>query len=236
MKSLQDVNALLAKFERQYGLPVLGAQQGSAAWMNLKLGVISASCAKDVVAKKGTETRANYLAELVAQVATGQMEEISSKHLDWGNQHEDGARGAYEFSEGVEVTQLPFAFKDDSFRIGCSPDGVASNGKAVEIKCPSNSANYVRFLVEKKIKPEYQWQYNFQLWVLDAEKMDFVQYDPRMNAKPVAILEVTRDEEKIKALEDLVPEFILEMDSMLKEIGIPFGSHWKSLAQVEAAV
>lgn len=234
MKTPPYVNALLDIFADQYGIDIANAQQGSTAWYQLKLGVISASNASKAVAKKDSETRASYMAELGAQVATGLMEEINSRHLDWGNDHEDAARAMYEFTTGNKVVELPFVFKDSSFRAGCSPDGIVSESKGMEIKCPSNSANYMKFLTDDKIKSEYVWQAQFTLWVMDADQWDFVQYDPRFQRNPMKVLTLERDEEKMKTLDDAIPQFISDMDRMLGRAGFEFGQHWARLTEQPA--
>lgn len=235
MKTLSEIESLAKAFHAKFGLDIANAPQGSEAWLWTKLGVISASNASKVVAKKDSETRATYMAELCAQVATGLVADLDGKALDWGKQNEAAARSCYVFSRDVDIVEVPFAFMDDGFRVGCSADGIIlEKGKpvarGVEIKCPYNTANYVKFLVSDKIKPEYEWQYNFCMLVFGAETWDFVQYDPRMHAHPQHIIEVVRDEEKIKKLEDAIPEFIADMDKMLAKIGLEYGSQWKRLA------
>lgn len=227
MKTLAEINALLDKFQKDYGLSVQNASQGTEEWFKVKLGVISASNASKVVAKKDSETRLTYMSELVAQVCTGLMEEINSKYMDWGNQHEDAARSSYEFSEGVNIVQVPFVFKDDSYREGCSPDGLVSETKGAEIKCPFNSVHFIKFLAEDKIKPEYVWQYQYTLRVMGADEWDFVQYDPRMKKNPLKVLTVKRDPVKQEIFDELIPAFISDMDAMLAKIGISFGEQWK---------
>ena len=227
MKTLSEINETHQRFSERFGFDASAAQQSSAEWFRVKLGVISASNASKVVAKKDSETRATYMAELIAQIATGQAEEINSKYLDWGKQYEDAARSAYEFTTGTTVTQLPFVFKDDSFRVGCSPDGFVTESRGVEIKCPYNAANYVRFATDEKIKSEYVWQYQFTLWVLDAAEWDFVQYHPQMKKGPIKIITVARDAEKMKVFDELIPAFISDMDDQLKKLGFTFGDQWK---------
>ena len=226
MKKFDDINNLLKTFETRFGIKAIGAVQGSEVWRDIKLGVISASNASKAVAKKDSETRATYMAELVAQVCTGFMEEISSKAMDWGNAHEDAARASYEFDSGHPIVQLPFVFKDENFREGCSPDGLTAATCGVEIKCPFNSVHYVKFIAEEKIKPEYVWQNQFTMRVLGAESWDFGQYDPRMKVKPMHFITIKRDDEKQKAMDDLIPAFIYDMDQMLNKIGIKFGEQW----------
>lgn len=226
MKSLNNISEILTGFEKQYGLEIQKAQQGSEAWFKAKLGVISASNASKVVAKKDSDTRLTYMSELVAQVCTGVMEEINSKYMEWGNQHEGAARSSYEFATDSTMTQLPFVFKDSKFREGCSPDGIVSDSKGVEIKCPFNTVHYIKFLTDEKIKSEYAWQCQYTLRVMEADEWDFVQYDPRMKAKPLHVLTIGRDEEKQKAFDDLIPAFIEDMDRMLEKVGIKFGEQW----------
>jgi hypothetical protein len=230
MKTQAEILANLALFENTFGLPVAGAAQGSDAWFKTKLGVLSASNADKIVAKKDSEGRATYMAGLIAQVCTGLMPEFSSKETDWGNQHEDAARSSYEFETGLDIIELPFVFLDDKFREGCSPDGIVTVKKGVEFKCPFNSVNYVKFLTEGFVKSEWKWQNQFTLRVMNADEWDFAQFDPRMNKKPLHIITVERDEAKQKTLADAVPQFIHDMDKMLAEIGIEFGDQWRRIS------
>ena len=229
MKSLKDVSRLYDAFQKRYGIAIADAQQGSTMWQILKLGVISASNVNKAVAKAGSETRNTYLAELCAQICTGTFDELNSKYLEWGNFHEDAARSYYEFSTGNEVKQLPFVFKDDSFRMGCSPDGIVNETKGVEIKCPFNAVHFVKFLVEDKIKSEYVWQYQYSLWVMDATHWDFVQYHPSMKKNPMKILTVEKDEKIFKIFDELIPKFIEDLDKMLAKAGFRFGEQWERL-------
>lgn len=226
MKSPDQITELLRQFEKKFGLKVRGHQQQSEVWFQIKLGVISASNAHKVIAKKDSETRHTYMCDLVAEVCTGQWEEINTRHMEWGKQHEDAARSYYEFSTNQTVTQLPFVFKDNLFRAGCSPDGFVSIDRGAEIKCPWDSANYVKFLVADKIKPEWRHQTQFTMWVTDAESWDFCQYDPRMTKQPMKIVTAHRDPEAMKVFDDAVPAFIQDMDAMLKTIGVSFGEQW----------
>jgi hypothetical protein len=226
MKSLVEINETLEAFGQKFNFPVAEAQQGSEVWLRMKLGVISASNASAVVAKKDSETRLTYMTGLVSEVCTGVIEEMNFKQMEWGKQNEDGARSTYEFSTGKVLTQVPFIFKDLNFREGCSPDSLIADEKGIEIKCPWDSGNYVKFLVADKIKSEWQWQNQFSIRVAGADEWDMSQYDPRMKAKSMKTVVIKRDPEMQKKLEDAVPEFIYDMDKMLSIIGIKFGAQW----------
>lgn len=232
MSKLASYDKILRDFEKQFGLEVRNARQNSERWLEMKLGVISASNAHKAVAKKGTETRNTYLCELVAEVCTGVIEELNFKETEWGKQHEDAARSSYEFSTGQHMTPLTFVFRDGTFRTGCSPDGVILGTlKPSEIKCPWDSTNYVKFLMDGTQKSQWNWQNQMTMWVMDASEMDVTQFDPRMKIRPIHTLIVERDKEDQKKLDDMIPELIFDMDKMLKEIGVEFGEQWKRIAQ-----
>lgn len=236
MKKLAEIENQIKTFQDRFGTDIIRAEQGSLAWLQTRLGVITASEVSKAVAKLGSETRNTYMCQLVAEVATGMVEEINSKYLDWGKMHERAARASYEFANDCEIKNVGFIFKDDTFREGASLDGIIEKqNKLVEIKCPYNPTNYVKFLVEDKIKAEYMWQYQFQMRVTGAEIADFVQFDPRMQASPFKSLTVERDDEYQNKFNDLIPAFISDMDAMLKTVGIEFGDQWKRLAHKEAA-
>jgi hypothetical protein len=237
MKTLDEINGMLKKFEEQYGINATQASQGSAAWFQVKLGVGSASNASKIVAKTGSATRDGYMAELVAQVATGIMPELNGlAALEWGKDHEDAARSSYEFMTGYETIEVPFVFKDDSFRVGMSPDFLVKDmSKSGEIKCPYSSKNYIEFLVSDKIKSEWSWQVNFQMWVLGSDSLDFAQYDPRMKRNPLKVFENEKDEQKQKTLDDAVPQFIHDMDKMLEKAGFKFGEQWERIKSEKGA-
>lgn len=230
MKTLIQVEELLAKFEGKYGLRISGAQQQSEAWYWAKLGVLSASNASKIVAKRDSETRHTYMCDLIAQVCTGLHTEISAAALDHGNQYEDAARAYYELTTNLHITPVPFIFKDDSFREGASPDAFVTENRICEIKCPLNSANYAKFLVSDDIKPEWRYQAQFIMRVTGCERFDFCMYDPRFKVKPLKILPFERDDEAQKKFDDAVPQFIEDLDKALAQIGIQFGEQWKRIA------
>lgn len=226
MKTKQQIQNLTDIFKEKHNIDLGQCVQGSEMWHIARLGVMTASNASKIVAKKDSETRLTYMSDLVAQIATKTYEEINSKYLDWGNNNEAAARSSYSFYSGLDIEELPFVFLDEKFRVGCSPDGIIEN-RGVEIKCPYNAANYIKFLCEDKIKPDYQWQVQFSMYVLGCDEYDFCQFHPNMKKKPIKIISVKKDEEKQKTLADAIPQFIDDMDLMLKKVGIEYGDQWK---------
>lgn len=209
------------------------AEQGSPRWDILKLGVISASNIGKALAKKGSATRQGYMAELVAQICTGERPEISAKQLEWGVTHEADARRAYELLTGNEVSVCGFKFHEN-LRSGCSPDGIIhSLRRGVEIKCPYSSKTFVEFVACDKIKDEYYEQCQFGMWITGFDTWDFVNYDPRMTQNMLHYVTLQRDEKMMDAFNKAIPEFIYDMDIMLARVGVQFGDQWKSFYSEE---
>lgn len=237
MKNLTNLEQQVKSFQDKFGVDIIKAEQGSLAWLQTRLGVITASEVHKAVAKLGTETRNTYMCQLVSEVATGFVEEINSKYLDWGKMHEAAARASYEFQNDCEIEAVNFIFKDDTFREGASLDGfIKGTNKIIEIKCPYNPTNYIKFVVEDKIKAEYMWQYQFQMRVTGADVADFAQFDPRMNVTPFKAITVERDSEFQKKFDEMIPQFISDMDTMLEMVGISFGDQWKRLSVQDSKV
>lgn len=203
------------------------AEQNSPRWHILKLGVISASRIKDALAKIDSATRQSYMAELVAQICTGEKPEINAKQLEWGQMHEAAARNAYELLTDHQVSVCGFKFHEN-LRSGCSPDGeIKSLRRGVEIKCPYSSKVFIEFLTCDQIKDEYKKQCQFGMWITGFETWDFVNYDPRMEKNMLHYVTLERDEKLMKEFNEKIPEFIYDMDKMLLKAGYQFGDQWK---------
>lgn len=230
MKNQQEILKLYQTFSERFGLDIESAPQGSDAWFKLKLGVLSASNIHHIVPGRGgkyKQGRQTYLYQLVAQVCTGMHKDMGSAAMDWGSTNEDAARASFEMLNDTVLTELPFIFKDDSFREGASPDAVDEWGSGVEIKCPYATENHIAFAVDDIIKPEYQWQIQFTMRVTGAEAWHFCSFDPRMKKNPLAMKVVEKDQDVQAVLDEEVPRFIQEYDEMLKSLGFTFGDQWK---------
>jgi predicted phage-related endonuclease len=201
--------------------------QGSEAWQNLKLGVLSGSNISKALAKKGTETRNTYLMELVGQIATRQFDEINAKSLEYGKVNEVAARAAYEFETGHKVQQIGFIYGQDK-RIGVSPDGIMSTiKKGLELKCPITAKVHADFLCNDKIKPEYMYQVQFSLYVSQYETWDFASFNPSFKTNMLKIVTIEKDLKVFERFENELPEFINDLDAALAKLALNFGSQWE---------
>ena len=221
----------LANLQSVFGFDASQVQQGSADWLMLKLGVLSASNADKIVAKRDSATRATYMASLISQVCSCVIpEEMNFKAMEHGKLYEPAARDALSVALGfVNIQEIAFMFSDEYLRVGVSPDGLFDN-TIVEIKCPFNGENFIKFAAFETNKKDWAWQAQFQLFAGKADEHIFCQYDPRMVlCNNLHYVKTERDEAMQKTLADAIPQFIADMDQALNKLGVTFGDHWKHI-------
>jgi putative phage-type endonuclease len=197
-------------------------EQGSAEWLAIRLGKVTASRITDVLAKgKSSEaaTREDYRTELVVQRLTNEPgESFTNAAMEWGTQTEPMARIAYEAHANVFVEQVAFVDHPTIEWFGCSPDGLVGETGLLEIKCP-NSKTHIKYLLANKPPAKYVPQMQCQMAVTGREWCDFVSYDPRLPEDlQLFVVRLERDEEYIKAMEAEVEKFLGEVSEMYSKL------------------
>ena len=174
------------------------------------------------------DMRQGYMAELVAQIATGEIpEQMSFKQCEWGHEYEDQARANFELEIGVDVDVPAFIYRDEDKRFGISPDGLIVGKKiGLELKCPFTSKVFVEFATCDKIKKEYIEQCQYSMWVTGYEGWYFANYDPRMRTKNLHWVLIERDQAFMDKYDEAEKEFTRDMDSMLSKLDLTFGQQW----------
>ena len=195
---------------------IIDCEQGSETWFAYRLGKASASRMADITALTKTgygASRANYLAELVAQRLTGvYAESYSNGAMQWGSEHEADARGLYEFMTNARVTLVGVALHDSIPNACASPDGLVADDGLVEFKCP-NTATHISTLLGAEIPGKYLKQMQWQMACTGRKWCDFVSYDPRMPPEmQLHIQRVPRREDDITALSLATELFLSEVD------------------------
>lgn len=237
----------LAALDHVFGFDPSTIEQTSPHWHLLRLGVLTASRAECLIKKKhgakGTRygvdylpasdkdsKRNAYISELVTEIATANIpEEVRAKPLNWGREHEETARQAYQAATFTTFQQIPFIYKDTTLRAGISPDGLNDDERGgLELKCPWSSKVFIEFMADAVIKPEYRHQCQFSMWVTGREYWDFANFDPRMvNTRKLHYLRIERCEQAMSLFDDAFAAFIHDMDAMLERIGAAFGQQWR---------
>jgi putative phage-type endonuclease len=203
-------------------------EQGSAAWLALRLGKVTASRVSDVIArtKSGpSASRANYAAQLIAERLSGHVEEsFTNAAMQWGTDQEPDARLAYEFRTDLEVEQVAFVPHPTIEMSGASPDGLVGADGLVEIKCP-NTATHLETLVTGAIPSKYVTQMLWQMACTGRQWCDFVSFDPRLPENMrLFVNRLHRDDTRIAELENEVIGFLFEIDATVKSLIRKYGS------------
>jgi putative phage-type endonuclease len=201
--------------------------QGSDEWKALRLGKVTASRVSDVIARTKTgygASRANYMAQLIAERLTGTAaESYTNAAMQHGTETEPEARSAYEFYQGVTVKEVAFVPHPKIDQAGCSPDGLVGDDGLTEIKCP-NTATHLETLLGQAVPSKYDAQMQFQMACTGRKWCDFVSYDPRMPENMrLFIKRVPRDDKRIAELESEIAAFLLEMAVKLSELNSIYG-------------
>lgn len=191
--------------------------QGSPEWFAERVGKVTASRVADVVARTKSgwgASRANYMAELIAERLTGAKSEgFVNAAMQHGIDTEPQARDAYSFYAGVDVEQVGFIAHPTIEMSGASPDGLVGNDGLVEIKCPS-TATHIDTLLDGKVPERYVLQMQWQMACTGRKWCDFVSFDPRMpESMRLFIKRVERDEKLIASLEKDVELFLREVET-----------------------
>lgn len=196
--------------------------QGSPEWFAIRCGKVTASRVADVIAKTKTgygASRANYMAELIAERLTGEpAEKFSNAAMQWGTEKEPDARAAYEFRTGADVAQVGFVAHPTIAMAGASSDGLVLADGLVEFKCP-NTATHIETLLTGAIPQKYITQTHFQMLCTKRKWTDVVSFDPRMpETMRLFIKQVPFDTKFGDEIETEVRAFLAELDRKVEDL------------------
>lgn len=124
--------------------------QQTIEWFNARCGCLTASMAGKVVPRQKSGKPYAAYAEalqdvLIERITGAPVEHFTTAAMQWGTEHEDDARAAYEEVTGTIVLDAPFVKHPTIPFFGASPDGFLDDGKGLlEIKCPCSSTHLAR--------------------------------------------------------------------------------------------
>lgn len=150
-------------------------------WYNARRGRLTASTRAMLVLDKGAWP--TMLKEVRHELSPNwKHEHRDSVAMSWGRDNEPRALGTLELQLGIDITDPGLLFHPELPFVAGTPDGVFErNGKIVslQIKCPYNPKRHLDHIYSKSIKEQYWFQVQWEAWLLDAEEILFVSYDPR---------------------------------------------------------
>lgn len=200
-------------------------EQRSAEWFAARLGCVTASRVKDVMASgRGgapSATRKNYMMELLCERLTGQQSgpDLSNKPaVQRGVELEPFACMAYEADKGLMVVETGLVMHPTISGFGASPDGLVGDDGVLEIKCP-NTATHIATMQSERHDPQYEWQMLAQMACTGRAWADFVSYDDRL-PEPLQYVchRFERDFKRIREMESGIRAFLEELSDLEKEM------------------
>lgn len=220
-------------------MKIVPVVQGSQAWLDARVGVLTASNMDRIISPKQRKPSAQATKlcyEMLAEKVLGRsLSDASSGFMQRGTEMEAEARAWYEFERDVDVEQVGLVLRDDE-RVGCSPDGLVGEDGGLEIKCPS-AAVHLGYLVDGP-GDDYYCQVQGSLWVTGRKWWDLTSFCPGF---PTVCVRFQRDAEFIAALEECAEAFLKRFDeyeARLRDMGLlqaPALTLSEALAQARAA-
>lgn len=161
---------------------VFDVEQGSQEWHDARRGVITATRAKDLLAKT-SRGWAKSREHTISKIAFERMNAIAPPRGLEGPQqrrgHEFEAEAAmvYEFETGRSTAICGFMLHDKWDEFGCSPDRLVGDDGLLEIKVPTAVEKHVDYLRNGSHADEYGGQILHQLYVSGRDWVDLVSYN-----------------------------------------------------------
>lgn len=229
-------------------MKIIEAEQRTPAWYSARLGRITGSNMKNVMAigAKGQylAPRDMYKRQLVAERLTGEQADkdiFITDAMKWGIINEGTARTNYKLRTGNKVQEVGFVQPDEGM-LGVSPDGLVNDDGLIEIKCLVTHNHLYNIFrnamsvfedeegnVKDLLPKDYRDQVQMQLWITGRDWCDFVGYDSRL---PVGldmfIVRIPRDNNYIELMK-------MESESFLKEVDQDFSNFLRYLPTAQRA-
>ena len=190
---------------------VVDVEQNTQAWIEARLGVVTASEAKRIVTPTGklSTAREQYLGELLSEWTTGEPYSTfeGNAYTDYGHAMEPEAFKWFAYLTDLQPRKAGFVYRDLSRLTGCSPDAMVGENIPVEFKAPS-AAEHVCFLFRDVVPKKHACQCQFQIWCCNSDHGWFESFHP---GYPAFIKRAEPDPVYQDALDKHIPVFIDEL-------------------------
>ena len=196
--------------------------QGTGEWFSARTGKLSASRMAAAMAflKNGNETaaRRDLKIEILAERLTDNIvTKYITSEMQWGIDHEPMAKEAFEAKTGLKVTDIGFVDHPMIESFGASPDGLVSDGRCLEIKCPK-TATHLGYILDDVVPDQYKPQMCVQA-ACTGRPVWFVSFDPRMPANRQLFIKLYEpSESEINQVEEQAKQFLWEVDELFDRI------------------
>lgn len=193
-------------------LQIIDVEQNTDSWLAVRIGIPTASCFKDVMAKGEGKTRRKYLLKLAGETLLKKPQDsYSNANMERGHLLEDEAAQVYAFLRDAEVSKTGFWSRGT---FGASPDRRVGSKGLLQIKTMQPDL-LLELLTNPRLPPEHRPQCQGELLVGagEVEYLDFMAFWPGL--KPV----IVRVEPDLKYHAELtigIQEFNADLAEFLK--------------------
>lgn len=194
-------------------MQIFDVEQNSPEWLRARMGIPTASCFSQILAKGEGKTRRSYMLKIAGEILTGEPDQsfAGNEHTERGHTMEPEARDLYQFQTGAELRRVGFIRNG---RTGCSPDSLIGDNGGLEIK-----TKLPHLLIDVILKDEFPSEHRAQvqgtLWITKREWWDIAVY---YRGVPLFIKRAYRDEAYIQTLATEVDRFNAELDEVVRKV------------------
>ena len=180
--------------------------QGTEEWKEFRHGKTGGTSAGKLMTKLDKSPLENAFFYTVLAERMEDFDPFKSDYVNFsmmrGNELEPIARNEYERIYNCTVTQVGW-IDSNIENVGISPDGIVSDTKTIEIKCPEAQTHANYMINPNAFLEDYTWQIVHNFLVIDGlTEMDCISYRPENKIKPLIVIPINLDTQiKINAKE-----------------------------------
>jgi len=153
------------------------APQRSPEWFAARKGRVTGSMVGAILGLSPYMTRDDAMRSMVRAALDAPSEFTGNAATEWGTYNEAGAIAEFEMTYGECVEAMSFVPYEDW--LGASPDGLVSDGKGIEVKCPYYIRNDVPPIFKSlNEQPHYHAQCQIEMLCCGWKSLWFYQWTP----------------------------------------------------------
>ena len=194
-------------------------EQRSLEWFAARKGRITGSMVGAALGLDPNTSRDEAMRRMVRAYQGLPSEFEGNIATTWGTNHEDEAREAFEYDQGVKVVSASFVVHPKLEWLGASPDGYVRDYALLEIKCPYGLRDKPKPAGFKSIniQPHYYAQMQIQMFCADRVSCYFWQWTPHDQQLEIVDYDPKWVEVNLPKLEAFYNEFLAICDEGLEE-------------------
>lgn len=194
-------------------------EQRSQEWLNERVGFITGSRLNDVLAKKDSVTRKNYLLQIAIERINKRPAEpmFINDAMQRGIDKEDEAIICFEATKGIFTEKCGFIKSKDIPWFGASPDRLIGKDAILECKVP-NTITHMNYIIDDKLPAKYKAQVYGQMLVTERDRGYFMSWDDRtVDGMELFVVEFKKDNEYMDKLIEEIVLFNKEADELVEK-------------------